>query len=428
MKILVISGELIGGDLAYRLKNEGNEVKLYIEDENRKDSFDGMIDKTKDWEKELEWVGKDGLIVFDDIGYGKEQDELRANGYTVFGGCEEGDKLELDREYAQKVFKDYDIGIIETVNFKNIKSAIDYIEKNKNAWVVKQNAHLSSLCYVGCMNNGADALSLLENYSKYFKNDLSISLQKKVDGIEIGVARYFNGKDWIGPIEINIEHKSFLNNDIGPLTGEMGTVMWYESEENKLFKETLKKLKPYLEKIKYKGDIDINCIVNEFNVFPLEATARLGSPAVKLQDEIHISRWTDFLMAGAKGNSFDLEFNDGYSIVVSITIPPFPYEVSFNTYLKGVNIFFKEELAQEEKQMIHFEEVSYENDEYFIAGSSGSILFITGTGKTIEEARKKVYGLIDKIIIPKMMYRTDIGLKFLNNDIELLKKWKWINK
>ncbi|MCK9393683.1 hypothetical protein M0Q03_02665, partial [bacterium] len=383
-----------------------------------------------DWEKELEWVGKDGLIVFDDIGYGKEQDELRAEGYTVFGGCEEGDKLEMDREYAQKIFKEYGIKTIETINFKNIKSAIDYIEKNKDAWVVKQNAHLSSLCYVGRMENGADALSLLKSHGKYFKNDFSVSLQKKVEGIEVGVARYFNGTDWIGPTEMNIECKRFLNEDIGPLTGEMGTVMWYETEENGLFKETLKKLKPYLQKINYKGDIDINCIINESNVFPLEATMRLGSPAVKLQDEIHLSRWTDFLMAGAKGEPFDLEHKDGYSVVVSITIPPFPYDVTFNSYLKGVGIFFKEKLTPEEELMVHFEEASYDesDDSYYISGSSGSILFITGTEKTVDGARKKVYGLIDKIIIPKMMYRTDIGLNFLNKDMELLKKWNWINK
>jgi cystathionine beta-lyase family protein involved in aluminum resistance len=36
------------------------------------------------------------------------------------------------------------------------------------------------------------------------------------------VARFFNGNDWVGPIEINVEHKSFLNDNIGPLTAEMG--------------------------------------------------------------------------------------------------------------------------------------------------------------------------------------------------------------
>jgi hypothetical protein len=49
---LFVSGELIAGDLAYRLKKEGCDVKLYIEDKSRRDCFDGMVKKTKDWRKE----------------------------------------------------------------------------------------------------------------------------------------------------------------------------------------------------------------------------------------------------------------------------------------------------------------------------------------------------------------------------------------
>lgn len=431
MKILFISGELIAADLAYRLKIEGNDVKLYIEDKGKKDCFDNMVEKTNDWKKELEWVGKDGLIVFDDVGYGKIQDKLRKDGYNVFGGCEAGDRLELDREYAQKVFGDHGIKPIETINFKNIELAIEHVERNKNPWVVKQNGHLSSFCFVGCMDDGSDSLSLLRSHSRFLKGDYSISLQVRASGIEIGVARYFNGNDWLGPIEMNVEHKCFLNDNIGPLTGEMGTVMWYEKKENRLFKETLGRLKPYLKKINYKGDIDINCIVNEFGVAPLEATMRFGSPAVKLQDEIHLSSWADFLMAGAKGVSFDLKYKKGYSLVVSIVIPPFPYTTaSSDFYLKGVDIFFKKELTNKEREMIHFEEASFRDkkDSYYIAGNDGCILFITGSSTTIEGARKKVYDLINKIVIPKMMYRTDIGLDFGKKDIKLLNLWGWINK
>jgi len=45
MKVLFVSGELIAGDLAYRLKKEGCDVRLFIEDDSRKDYFDGMFYK-----------------------------------------------------------------------------------------------------------------------------------------------------------------------------------------------------------------------------------------------------------------------------------------------------------------------------------------------------------------------------------------------
>ena len=74
MRVLFVSGELIAVDLCLRLKQEGCKVKLFIEDKSRYDCLDGMVEKTDDWEKELKWVGKNGLIVFDDVGYGEIQD------------------------------------------------------------------------------------------------------------------------------------------------------------------------------------------------------------------------------------------------------------------------------------------------------------------------------------------------------------------
>ena len=44
-------------------------------------------------------------------------------------------------------------------------------------------------------------------------------------------------------------------------------------------------------------------------------------------------------------------------------------------------------------------------------------------GKTVEDARKEVYSLVDKIVIPKKFYRTDIGEKFLKQERALLEKW-----
>lgn len=429
MRILFISGELIAADLAYRMKKEGHEVKLYIQDAGKKECFDNIVEKTDDWELEIDWVGKDGLIVFDDVGYGKIQDNLRKDGYNVFGGCEGGDRLEMDREYAQRVFKECGMKSIKTVDFENIASAIDYIEKHKNSWVVKQNEHISSLCFVGGNDDGSDSLNLLKSYETSLRYDFSVSLQERVYGVEVGVGRYFNGNDWIGPIEMNVEHKRFMNGDIGPLTGEMGTIMWYVEEENELFRRTLKKLEPHLKKIGFKGDIDINCMVNESEAFPLEATSRFGSPASKLQDEIHLSPWGEFLMAGAKGLPFDLKYKEGYGLAVSIVIPPFPYRVGFyDPYFKGVDVFFKNSLTEEEKKMVHFEEISRrDNNTYYSTGSEGCVLFITSCERTLQKARKKVYSLIEKIVIPHMMYRTDIGEKFLDKDIKLLRDWGWIN-
>ena len=172
------------------------------------------------------------------------------------------------------------------------------MKKIKGRWVVKQNGHADKcFSYAGKMPDGSDVIDLLHNYKKYNRKECSsIDLQKRVDGIELGVARYFNGKDWVGPIEMNIEHKKLFPGGLGPKTAEMGTLIWYDAnEDNKLFNETLAKLKPYLRRINFRGDIDINCIANESGAIPLEATPRFGYPAIHAQSVLNTSPWGDFL-------------------------------------------------------------------------------------------------------------------------------------
>jgi phosphoribosylamine--glycine ligase len=157
---------------------------------------------------------------------------------------------------------------------------------------------------------------------------------------------------------------------------------------------------------------------------------RFGEPTNHLQNEIHLSHWADLLYASAKGEKYILNHKNGYSVVVCIVIPPFPYRMNTDNYLKDVEILFKDKLTEEEWKMINFEEVKFDNEtkNYRVAGHEGYILYITGTGDTVESARKKAYHLIKKIVLPKMMYRTDIGLKFIKRDRRLLEKWGWIKK
>jgi len=104
MNILFISKDLGQITLACKLAREGHVVKVY-EIEN---TFKGKMKRPpvqfiSDWKKELSWVGEKGLIVFDYTGMGKTQDNLRKQGFSVFGGCELGDRLENNRQYGQKI-------------------------------------------------------------------------------------------------------------------------------------------------------------------------------------------------------------------------------------------------------------------------------------------------------------------------------------
>lgn len=429
MNILFVSGELIAGDLALQLQGEGNDVRLYIAHPTQQACLDGFVPKTRDWEADLGWVGKDGLIVFDDVGYGEEQDRLRRAGYRVVGGSAGGDRLELDREFAQQVFADCGMTVAPNHSFADAGAALAFVKEQGGAWVVKQNDHQSHLNYVGVMADGSDVVGVLGNYRRLGIGNLS--LQRKLSGVEIGVARYFNGRDWVGPIDLNLEHKGLMNGDLGPKTGEMGTLMWFV-EASRLFDATLGRLKSYLSQVDFRGEIDINCFVDGDTVYPIEATARFGTPSTHLHTAMYRSSWVELLCALADGQPYDLKVCDGYGIVLTLAVPPFPYdgEEIPGVSSVGLPLLLQSPLTADEERRLHLEGVARERDEdgerTVLTRSLGWAAFVSGTGPTVEEAQRAAYALARKIVIPKVMYRTDIGDRFLAGERERLRDYGWI--
>lgn len=431
MNILFISKKGMAVDLSRKLLAEGHSVKLYIDDKKLKSIFDYIVPKVTDWKKELAWVKK-GLIVFDDCGFGKIQESLRKKGYNVFGGNMLADKIEYDREFTNAIFNRFNIQTFETKTFRNILEAAEYAMEHPTQWVIKREGDNSKfVSYVGEDLDGKDAITLLKNYSVIKGiNKQPVSLQKRAQGIEIGVARYFNGNNWVGPIEMNVEHPHLFSGDVGQFTDEMGTVAWYTETENRLYKETLEKIEPVLRESNYKGDIAINCIVNKHNLYALEMTPRLGSPITHLQQELHESSWADFLMAVAQGKDHKLKYKKGYGVVITLAVPPFPFQKVFTAGIcHGLTLNLKKCTAKD-LEHIHFDEISKRTngieDQYYISGHDGFVGYVTATDKMISRASEKALAIARKIHVPKIFYRNDIGLKFEKEDLPNLKKWGWI--
>jgi len=431
LRILIISKECDSIDLARRLVEEGNQVKFYCDAPGYERVGLGFgIKKVADWQRELSWVRKDGLIIFDYTGFGKVQDELRQQGYAVVGGCAAADRIELDRDYANRVLEEHGIPTVPVYHF-SVPAAIRHIKNHEGPWVIKHNGYADkTLTYVGKLSDGRDVIDVLNSYRSECQ---TVVIQKKVQGIELAVAHFFNGREWCGPIEMTMEHKKLFPGDLGPKTSEMGTLMWFDADErNKLFTDTLLHLKPFLIETNFRGKIDINCIVNERGAYPLEITPRFGYPALEMNNVLFNSPLGSHLSAIARGEPFQTKWPHPFGIVVQIAVPPFPYRMETGRYNPdGLNIHFTRPLSDTDMHHVHFSDVMKRGKnngrpEYTVVTRSGYVMCVTGVGKTAEQARTKAYSLIDKIVIPKMYYRNDIGLKFIEKEQVLLRKWGYL--
>jgi phosphoribosylamine--glycine ligase len=169
----------------------------------------------------------------------------------------------------------------------------------------------------------------------------------------------------------------------------------------------LKKLEPVLAQEKYIGYIDINCIVNNYGIYPLEFTARFGYPTISIQQEGMLTPIGQFLYELSKGETPKLRVKSGFQIGVRIVVPPFPYtdKETFEVKSKDSIIYFK----KPNLDGVHIEDVKIVNDEWLVTGNSGVVLIVCGCGQTMRQAQKQTYSRIRNIMIPHMYYRKDIG-------------------
>ena len=419
-KFLIVSrwGESL--DIAYAISLEGHTVKMFIEDKPSREIGYGFVQKVKDWQKHLEWAD---VIIFDYTGYGKICSELRAAGKLVIGGTEYTDKLELDRNFGQDELKRHKIKVLPFKEFFSFQDAIDYVKLHPNAYVIKpmgETSEYKQLLFVGSDDEGLDVIRVLKAYEKSWGDDFgNFQLQKKVKGVEVSAAAFFNGKEFLEPINITFEHKKLFPKELGVSTGEMGSSMFW-TKDSPIFEATLRKFEATLAKQKFVGHIDINCIVNGNGIYPLEFTSRFGYPQIFIQRAGITEPIGQMFYKIASGQKFRIQVKKGFQVGAFLVVPPFPYEdkKTFELFSKDSVIVFKKDI----KEGVHPMHLKNINEEWLITGNTGIALLVTGTALTMRDAQKMMQNRISNIIINNVYYRTDIGDRWLEDSDKL---WSW---
>jgi len=427
-KFLFISYDALISDLAWQMVKEGQEVKYFIQNKEEADIGDGFVPKVDDWESHVEWAD---VIIFDDVlGQGTIAQTLREQGKKVVGGTPYTDMLEDDRSFGQEELKRHGVPILPYKEFKSLADAIVYVKEHPAKFVIKPSGeaqNMKGLLFVGEEDDGADVIRVLDSYLKTRAEDIPIlQLQKRITGVEVAVGAFFNGNEFVYPININFEHKKLFPGALGPSTGEMGTSMFW-SEPNRLYNLTLKKMEDTFRKEKFVGYMDLNCIVNGNGIYPLEFTARFGYPTISIQQEGIQMPISDFMYNLANGINIHFKTKNGFQIGVRIVVPPYPFrdEKIFQSHSKDSTIVFPKKM--EDAGGVHIEDVKIVNGEWVLTGSAGVALIVIGMGQTMREAQKQVYHRIKNILIPYMYYRTDIGDRWVE-DSDRLHNWGYLRE
>jgi phosphoribosylamine---glycine ligase len=399
-----------------RLLAEGHEVKVYIAEPLCRSTLAGMVTQTADWRAELDWIrsaGDHGIVLFENAGKsrGELQDRLRREGYRVIGGSGYGDRLETDRAFAQDVLQKLGLSTCPVHPFSERNAAIEFLSEHPGRYVVKFDGGLQT--FVGRLSDGRDVRAFLA--SAPLGHVEKFILMRHVEGIEMGVGAYFDGEKFLKPSCLDWEHKRFFPGDLGELTYEMGTVVTYE-RTSRFHELTLGRMDKLLRQGGYCGYINMNTIVNEAGVWPLELTCRFGYPGYAILDPLQKTAWGELFHVMATRSAETFAIKPGFSVGIVLTTPPFPYSRPAVDEPIGLPIMFDETLTEADRRHIHFCEVGLENGQLVTSGAYGWTMVVTGIGNTTAGAQQSAIALADKMHIPNVRYRKDIGSRLIAGD------------
>lgn len=432
MRFLGVGDHVSLGDLYLRLQQDGHEVRVFAADAEQRDIMRGMVTHVSDWRAELPWVraaGSDGIILFETAEQGAVQDELRAAGYQVVGNSAFGTRLEEDRLFGQRTLAECGLQTAAMHRFTSFEAGAEFVRREPGRYVLKMNGggFASFRNYVGEMEDGTDVIAMLHVQRRRWPYDHApdFVLMEHVRGVEVGVGAYFNGEAFLVPACLDWEHKRFFNGDMGELTGEMGTLVTYHGAE-RFMRATLGLLAPRLAGSGYVGYINLNTIVNERGVWPLELTTRFGYPGYAILSELQETGWAELFRAMVTRSGTRFATRAGYAVGVVLTVPPFPYSADYGRLSRGAPIVCDGAMLPHERARLHYAEVALEGGQLVTSGSVGYVMVATGTGATVPEAQRAAYALARRVHVPNLRYRTDIGDRFVREDEATLRHLGWL--
>jgi phosphoribosylamine--glycine ligase len=202
----------------------------------------------------------------------------------------------------------------------------------------------------------------------------------------------------------------------------MGTIVTYE-DSDRLFDLTLARLAPLLRDGGYVGYINLNTIINEQGIWPLELTCRFGYPGFAILDALQPDGWPQLFRQMLRQDELRFRTLPGFACGVVLTVPPFPYRYGYTELSRGLPVSWDPALRADELDRLHFSEVARDpNGKLVTSGITGYLGVATGTGATVADAQRQAYALARRIYVPNLRYRVDIGDAFRDRGQALLRE------
>ncbi len=410
MKILIIGSGGREHAIGQKILKDNPSVQLYFATGNggtaqigtniSSSTVSELVQFAESEEIDLTIVGSEALLVEGIV------DEFQAKELKIFGPDRKAAQLEGSKAFAKEFMVKHGVKTATYKTFTGYYAAKDYLAECPYPTVIKADGLAAGKGVVICKDQetAEEVLKEIMKDKIFGDSGNTVVIEEFLEGKEVSVLSYFNGKEIIPFISAK-DHKKIGEGETGLNTGGMGVIApnpYVTEEVNQAFEKDIldPTLKGLLEDdLLFSGVIFFGLMITEKGVYLLEYNLRMGDPETQAVLPLMESDLLEITEKALNQETFEVQWKKQHSCCVVMVSGGYPLNYDKGFEIKGLDKV---------------------TTDYYIAGaqlkegrqitSGGRVINVVGYGNTLEEARKTAYENVKKIRFDFKYYREDIGL------------------
>jgi len=337
-------------------------------------------------------------------------DQFLIRGLQIFGPTRQATELESSKVFAKELMQKYKIPCAKSVSFSDYNKAKDYVKQQQPPIVVKADglAAGKGVILAESIPKALEALSLIMETKAFGSAGDKVIIEEYLSGREMSTFAFTDGNTVI-PMNSACDYKPAYDGNKGPNTGGMGsyspppflTPALAKTVREKIMEPTVKAM--HDEGRAYRSILYGGLMIADSQPKVLEFNARFGDPETQVTLPLLQTDLVDIMLAVNDNKLDKLKVEWSRDACVGVVMASGGYPASYKT---GFAISGLDEM---DKDIMVFH-AGTRLEEGKVVTSGGRVLAVVARGKTIAEAREKVYNNITRINFEGCHYRKDIAL------------------
>jgi phosphoribosylamine--glycine ligase len=342
-------------------------------------------------------------------------DRLAHEGVRAFGPTARAAELESSKVFAKSLMRRHGIPSADFQIFTDPRKAMAYVSEQGAPIVVKADGL--------CAGKGVTVARTVEEACEAVKAAMvdrafgeageKVVIEEMLEGEEASILALTDGRT-ILPLPSAQDHKRVGEGDTGPNTGGMGAyspapVVTPEIED-RIIREILVPTVHAMnrEDRPFVGVLYAGLMIGRSGPAVLEFNVRFGDPETQVILPLLSFDLVEAMECCLDGrlDRCSVECRSLHALTVVVAASGYP-----GSYRKGMEISGLDEAAAVEGTLIFHAGTRLAGGK--VVANGGRVLNVTGTGKTLKEARDRAYAAAEKVRFDGSFFRRDIGWRAL---------------